>query len=207
MLYLCLWFCDLQSWTLTCFQFWLFQSRFWRIFVWDRKGGLNRLLGARDWSSIKMLCLCMCARVDIFLGAYYARCFLEYIICSIQLQILKMPHLRIRHKENKKLHHRRPQTAAQIAHEILETSPEHGHGIPAKMGDKLGDKTGDNRKTKPGRRTQHPSQDGRQDRKQEQAKTSEADTASQPRQTDLRQHWEPQQLTVWGKPHTRYSIN
>ena len=54
----------------------------------------------------------------------------------------------------KKLHHRRPQTAAQIAHEILETSPEHGHGIPAKMGDKLGDKTGDNR---------------------------EADTASQPR--------------------------
>ena len=29
----------------------------------------------------------------------------------------------------KKLHHRRPQTAAQIAHEILETSPEHGHGM------------------------------------------------------------------------------
>ena len=31
---------------------------------------------------------------------------------------------------------------------------------PAKMGDKLGDKTGDKRKTRPGRRTQHPSQSG-----------------------------------------------
>ena len=84
--------------------------------------------------------------------------------------------------EQQKFHHRRPQTAAQIAHEILETSPEHGHGIPdqleAKMGDKTGDKlgwetsqegghripdqVGNNmgdklrEKTSPGSRTQHP---------------------------------------------------
>ena len=87
-----------------------------------------------------------------------------------------------------KLHHRRPQTVAQIIKEILETSPEHGHGIPANMGDKLGDKTVDKRKTKPGRRTRHPSQGGRQERKQEKANTREANTASQPRQTHLRQH-------------------
>ena len=88
----------------------------------------------------------------------------------------------------RKLHHRRPQTVAQIIKEILETSPEHGHGIPANMGDKLGDKTVDKRKTKPGRRTRHPSQGGRQERKQEKANTREANTASQPRQTHLRQH-------------------
>ena len=72
-----------------------------------------------------------------------------------------------------KLHHRRPQTVAQIAYEILETSPEHGHTRPAgkqdgtkdrreKLGwetsqegkhsipDKLGDKTRDKKKTSPG---------------------------------------------------------
>ena len=66
------------------------------------------------------------------------------------------------------------QTVAQTAHEILETSPEHGHGIPDKMGDKMGwgksqegghsipdqvdklrDKAGDKRKTKPNNRTRH----------------------------------------------------
>ena len=87
-----------------------------------------------------------------------------------------------------KLHHRRPQNVAHITYEILETNPEHGHVIPANMGGKLGDKTGDERKTKPGRRTRHPGQRGRQDRKQEKAKTREADTKSQPRQTHLRQH-------------------
>ena len=81
-----------------------------------------------------------------------------------------------------KLHHRRPQTVAQISHEISETSPEHGHtrpagkqdgtktrdklgwetsqegehSIPDQMGDKLGDKTRDKKKTSPGGQTQHP---------------------------------------------------
>ena len=100
--------------------------------------------------------------------------------CVIVMASLAMP--------VKKLHRRRPQTVAQITYEILETNPEHGHGIPANMGGKLGDKTGDKRKTKPGRRTRHPGQRGRQDRKQEKAKTREADTASQPRQTHLTQH-------------------
>ena len=81
-----------------------------------------------------------------------------------------------------------PKQLHKITYEILETNPEHGHGIPANMGGKLGDKTGDKRKTKPGRRTRHPGQRGRQDRKQEKAKTREADTASQPRQTHLTQH-------------------
>ena len=87
-----------------------------------------------------------------------------------------------------------PKQLHKITYEILETNPEHGHGIPANMGGKLGDKTGDKRKTKPGRRTRHPGQRGRQDRKQEKAKTREADTASQPRQTHLTQHWESQRL-------------
>ena len=77
---------------------------------------------------------------------------------------------------------------------------------PAKMGDKLGD----NSKTRLGRQTQHPrpetswetrpktgdkrktSQDGRQvgrqGRRQEEDETRDADTASQPRRTHLRQH-------------------
>ena len=47
----------------------------------------------------------------------------------------------------KKLHHPRPQTVSPIAHEFLDTSPEHKHGIPNKLENKLGDKTADKRKT------------------------------------------------------------
>ena len=38
-----------------------------------------------------------------------------------------------------------------------ETAQRGGHSIPAKMADKTGDKTADKRKTRPARRTQHPS--------------------------------------------------
>ena len=41
-----------------------------------------------------------------------------------------------------KLHHRRPQTVAQISHEILETSPEHGHTRPAGKQDGTKDRAG-----------------------------------------------------------------
>ena len=49
----------------------------------------------------------------------------------------------------------------------------------SQTGDKLGDKTRDKRNTRPGRPTQHLSQDGRQDRRQELDETKEADAASQ----------------------------
>jgi len=53
-----------------------------------------------------------------------------------------------------------PQTVAQISHDILETSPEHGHSISDQMGDNMGDKTGDKRKTRRGRPAQNGDQMG-----------------------------------------------
>ena len=70
----------------------------------------------------------------------------------------------------KKLHHRRPQTVAQIAHEILETSPEHGHTRPAGKQDGTKDRRQAGLGDEPRRRTQHPRQAGRQDQRQEKDK-------------------------------------
>ena len=84
----------------------------------------------------------------------------------------------------KKLHHRRPQTVAQIAHEILETSPEHGHTRPAGKQDGTKDRRQAGLGDEPRRRTQHPRPDGRLklgDKTRDKKKTSPggADTASQ----------------------------
>ena len=82
-----------------------------------------------------------------------------------------------------KLHHRRPQTVAQISHEILETSPEHGHTRPAGKQDGTKDRRQAGLGDEPRRRTQHPRPDGRQagrqDQRQEKDKPRGADTASQ----------------------------
>ena len=98
-------------------------------------------------------------------------------ICPRQLQETgtKIP--------KKKLHHRRPQTVAQISHEILETSPEHGHTRPAGKQDGTKDRRQAGLGDEPRRRTQHPRPDGRQaggqDQRQEKDKPGGADTASQ----------------------------
>ena len=82
-----------------------------------------------------------------------------------------------------RLHHRRPQTVAQISHEILETSPEHGHTRPAGKQDGTKDRRQAGLGDEPRRRTQHPRPDGRQagrqDQRQEKDKPRGADTASQ----------------------------
>ena len=66
------------------------------------------------------------------------------------------------------LHHRRPQTVAQIAHEILETSPEHGHTRPGGKQDGTKDRRQAGLGDEPRRRTQHPRPDGRQAGRQDQ---------------------------------------
>ena len=98
----------------------------------------------------------------------------EFMLCS------KCPR-----KHLFKLHHRRPQTVAQISHEILETSPEHGHTRPAGKQDGTKDRRQAGLGDEPRRRTQHPRPDGRQagrqDQRQEKDKPGGADTASQTR--------------------------
>ena len=67
-----------------------------------------------------------------------------------------------------KLHHRRPQTVAHIAHEILEASREHGHTTPAGKQDGTKDRRQAGLGDEPRRRTQHPRPDGRQAGRQDQ---------------------------------------
>ena len=71
-------------------------------------------------------------------------------------------------KRYKKLHHRRHLTVAQIAHEILETSPEHGHTRPAGKQGGTKDRRQAGLGDEPRRRTQHPRPDGRQAGRQDQ---------------------------------------
>ena len=95
---------------------------------------------------------------------------------NIQIQSSKPP----QKSHEKKLHHRRPQTVAQIAHhEISETSPEHGHARAAGKQDGTKDRRQAGLGDEPRRRTQHPRQAGRQDQRQEKDKPRGADTASQ----------------------------
>lgn len=68
------------------------------------------------------------------------------------------------------LHHCRPQTFAQIAHDILETSPEQRHGISNQLEDKMGDESGD----KLGWKTSQEAETASQTKD----KTREPDTAS-----------------------------
>ena len=101
----------------------------------------------------------------------------------------------------RKLHHRRPQTVAQIAQKILETSPDHRHQLEDKMGDKTWPQDQGAGHSIPGWRTSWETgrQVGRQDKhktrgaghsipgwrtswetgRQDKHKTREPDTASQ----------------------------
>ena len=97
---------------------------------------------------------------DIYI--YYDINYVNIIVGIDMIKIITIRPMIIHENNNNnnkitKLHHRRPQTVAQVWHEILD-KPRARTRHPLK--DKLGDKTGDKRKTRPERQTQHPSQGG-----------------------------------------------